>query len=111
MNPHAPCFAKRRYAAGPLVAAILAGATLAGAARADDILYIGAQAVVVDAQTQVIVDDQVLPAGAPLPFKRGMRMAVQYATGAAPRGAAPAAAAAATVVFSYAVRGPITSLR
>jgi len=110
MNSHAPGFAMRKFAGSTLVAGFMAGAALASGAHADDILQIGAQAVVVDAQTQIVVDEQVLPAGAALPFKPGMRLEVQYAPVAAMRGEAPAAAAAATVVFSYVVRGPITSL-
>ncbi len=85
---------------------------VASTAVADDVLDVQGRSVIVGPQTQIIVDDQVLPAGSPVPRKPGMRVEVTYAAGA--QGAAPApaagAAAAAAVVFSYAVRGPITSI-
>lgn len=74
-------------------------------AGAQEVLDIQGHAVIVDAQTQVIVDDTVLPPGSPLPQKRGMRVEAAHAPPNAPAGAI----AAATVVFSYAVRGPVTS--
>lgn len=86
-----------------LSSALALGAT---SALADDLLDINGHSVVVNAQTQVFVDGELLPAGAPLPQKTGMRIEASYAT-AAPRGVG---AAAATVVFSYAVRGPVTSV-
>lgn len=80
-------------------------------AMADDVLDVQGRSVIVGPQTQIIVDDQMLPAGSAVPSKPGMRVEVTYAGGSA--GSAPIAAgpaAAATVVFSYVVRGPVTSL-
>ncbi len=85
-----------------LVAALLCSALPAGA---QDVLDIQGHSVVVDAQTQVIVDGEALPSGSPLPQKRGMRVEATHATSLAPTGVI----AAATLVFSYAVRGPVTS--
>ena len=76
-------------------------------ALADAVLDINGRAVVVNAQTQVMVDDSVLPPGSPLPDKPGMRVEARYATTTTPPRGVPAAA---TVVFSYAVRGPVTSI-
>ncbi len=82
---------------------ILLGTTLSFAA---EVLDINGRMVVVDAQTQVIVDDQPLAPGAALPYKAGMRVEATYATTSQPRGVP----AAATVVFSYAERGAVTSI-
>lgn len=73
---------------------------------AADVLDVNGRAVVVDLQTQVFVDDQPLAPGAPLPDKPGMRIAATYAATISPRGVP----AAATVVFSYAERGAVTSI-
>lgn len=79
------------------------GCALAGAVETIDV---NGHAVRVDAQTQVVVDDAVLPSGSALPDKPGLRVEARYAATAAPLGVP----AAATVVFSYAVRGPVTSV-
>ena len=86
-------------------------------ALADEVIDVQGHAVLVDAQTEVFIDDELQPAGAPLPTRRGIRVVVRYAPAAnaadyamrpadAPLGAAPAA----TVIFSYAVRGAVTSI-
>lgn len=79
-------------------------ACAASAARADDVLRIGGHAVRVDAATAVFVDGELLAPGSALPDKPGMR--VEAYSRAGPRGDA----AAATLVFSYAVRGAVTSV-
>jgi len=80
-------------------------------AMAGDVLDVQGRSVIVGPQTQVIVDDQLLPLGSAVPSKPGMRVEVTYASGGAINAPlAPGPAAAATVVFSYVVRGPITSL-
>ena len=73
---------------------------------ADSSLDVNGRTVVVDAQTQVFIDDQPLAAGAPLPDKPGMRIEATFATARGVRGVP----AAATVVFSYAERGAVTSI-
>ncbi len=79
---------------------------LLGQVAADEVLIIDGRTVRVDATTQIRIDDQVLPPGSPLPTKFGMR--VEALTGQnALRGGDPIAQ---TVVFSYAMRGPITSI-
>ncbi|HEY6942842.1 DUF5666 domain-containing protein [Dokdonella sp.] len=88
----------------PLLVRLL-GAVMYARAGAVEILDVNGHSIAVDAQTQVIVDDVPLSPGSPLPDKPGLRVEARYATVAAPRGVA----AAATVVFSYAVRGPVTS--
>lgn len=75
-------------------------------ALADDVLDINGHRVRVDAHTQVFVDDALLPPGTPLPQKLGIRVEARVPA-AMLAGGAPAAA---TVVFSYAVRGVVTSV-
>jgi len=101
---------KRSRAISAHVAGVLLLA--AACAAADDLLDVQGRAVLVGPQTQILVDDQLLAPGAAVPTKPGMRVEVNYASGSVSRApaAAPAAAAAATVVFSYVVRGPVTSL-
>lgn len=91
---------------GPSLAATTLAAALAfaaHAAHADEVIDIGGHAVRIDASTMVYVDGEPLPAGAALPDKPGLRVEARYAP--APRGDA----AAATLVFSYAVRGAVTA--
>lgn len=87
-------------------AALALAATVActNPARADEVLDVSGHTVRVDASTTVFVDGEPLPSGAALPDKPGLRVEAHYATGA--RGDA----AAATLVFSYAVRGAVTSV-
>ena len=96
----------------PMLAVALASATLSAAAFTDaslaandDVIDIQGHAVVITPQTRIIVDDAPLPPGAPLPSQRGLRAIATFGAGAAPQGVG----AAATVVFSYAVRGAVTS--
>lgn len=92
-----------RFVLGSFIS-IFIGTTAASLAA--DVLDVNGHAVVVDAQTQVVIDDQPLAPGAPVPQKPGMRIEATYATTLAPRGVP----AAATVVFSYAERGAVTSI-
>lgn len=71
---------------------------------AQELLDIGGHLVRVDDATVVLVDGEPLAPGAPLPDKPGLRVEAHYAP--SPRGDA----AAATLVFSYAVRGAVTSI-
>ena len=87
-----------------LFAACAAAFALATAAHADDTLLVNGHAVHVDAGTLIVVDGEVQSPGQPLPDKPGIRIEAHLAATAA-RGAG----AAATIVFSYAVRGPVTS--
>lgn len=84
-----------------ILAACIAAAT---PAWANDTLDVNGHAITVDAQTRIIVDGTLLPLGSAVPQKTGMRVEAHYD---ALRGVG---AAAATVVFSYAVRGPVTSI-
>ncbi|MBO9664455.1 DUF5666 domain-containing protein [Dokdonella sp.] len=77
----------------------------AAPAGADELIEIQGRKVRLDAQTQLIVDDEILPPGSAPPAKRGLRAVATFP--GAQRGGAPAAA---TVVFSYAVRGAVTSV-
>lgn len=86
-----------------LTVAVLAGA--ASPAAADEVIDIQGRRIRIDAQTQLVVDGEPLPAGSAPPSKRGLRAAARFAPGL--RRGAPAAA---TVVFSYAVRGAVTSV-
>ena len=88
----------------PLVGAIC----FASAVHADDVLLINSHAVRVDAGTSIVVDGETLPAGSPVPNKPGLRAEARYNAATTAAGV-NGAAAAATVVFSYAVRGPVTS--
>ncbi len=85
----------------PMLIALMAAAS---PVMADDVIEIQGHAVRIDAQTQLIVDGEALPAGSSPPSKRGLRAIASFPAGSL-RGAAPAA----TVVFSYAVRGAVTS--
>ena len=76
-------------------------------ALADEVIDIQGHSVLIDGSTTVIVDDQVLPFGSPLPRTPGLRAEARYASNSTH--AAQGAAAAATVVFSYAVRGAVTT--
>lgn len=82
-----------------------AAAVCCATSGAVETIDVNGHAVLVDATTQVVVDDVPLPPATPPPDKPGLRVEVRYAATAAPRGVP----AAATVVFSYAVRGPVTS--
>jgi len=75
-------------------------------ASAEEDLVIDGRTIHVDASTQIRVDDQVLPPGTPLPTSFGLRVEAQTAQDAR-RGGVPVAQ---TVVFSYAMRGPVTSI-
>jgi hypothetical protein len=86
--------------------AVSLAATGASAVAADGLLDINGHAVLVDPTTAVFVDDAPLAPGAALPDKPGLRVEARYAATRAPGGVP----AAATVVFSYAVRGPVTSI-
>ncbi len=89
----------------PLLA--LAGAGVP--ASADEVIRIGGREVLVDGATEVIVDGEPWPAGVPLPRRPGMRSEVRFApTGAStPSGVGEPAQ---VVVFSYALRGPVTAV-
>ncbi|MGB0133248.1 DUF5666 domain-containing protein, partial [Dokdonella sp.] len=80
---------------------------LAQAAVAAETIDIQGHPVLVDSNTIIVVDDEILPPGSPLPTKFGLRSEVRFDANAthAPQGAV----AAATVIFSYAVRGSVTS--
>ena len=86
---------------------VLMFAMLSVAARADDVLHVQGHLVPIDSGTTVIVDGEVLPPGAPLPLNRGMRVEASFPAAAAR--APGAVVAAGTVIFSYAVRGAVTS--
>jgi hypothetical protein len=83
--------------------ALVASLATGSMARADEVLDVGGHPVRVDASTAVFVDGELQPPGAALPDKIGLRVEARFAPHA--RGAA----AAATLVFSYAVRGAVTS--
>jgi hypothetical protein len=78
--------------------------TVAAPARANDTLDVNGHSIAIDAQTQIIVDGDVLPPGSTVPQKTGMRVEARFDS---LRGVG---AAATTVVFSYAERGPVTSI-
>jgi hypothetical protein len=77
-------------------------------ALADEFIDVQGHPVFVDSATTIVVDDQVLPPGSLLPQTPGLRTEVRYSTSTvqSPFGAVPAA----TVIFSYAVRGSVTSV-
>ena len=79
-------------------------------AAADELIDIQGHAVLLDGSTVIVVDDQVLPPGSPIPATPGLRTEVRYPDSTiaqpGPRGVLPAAA---TVIFSYAVRGSVTA--
>ena len=76
---------------------------------ADELIDVQGHAVWVDNGTTLVVDDEVLPPGSAVPQKPGLRTEVRYPQALmaqpGPHGVVPAA----TVVFSYAVRGSVTS--
>lgn len=78
-------------------------------AFAVETLRINDHAVYVDADTVVIVDGETLPAGSPLPDKPGLRVEARIAAMTARPATPNGVPTAATLVFSYAVRGPVTS--
>jgi hypothetical protein len=84
---------------------VLAGLAVSGSAAAQ-MIDVDGRAIAVDGNTRFIIDDVALPAGSPAPRKFGMRVEVD-AGGVQAKGIAPLAQ---TVVFSYALRGPVTSL-
>jgi hypothetical protein len=79
-------------------------------AIADDLIDIQGHPILVDGSTTIVVDDQVLPPGSAIPQKPGLRAEARYpdavVTGQGPQGVVPPAA---TVIFSYAVRGSVTT--
>lgn len=87
----------------PFLALVL----LAQAATAETIDIQG-HPVLVDSSSIIVVDGEILPPGSPVPDKPGLRAEARFVTSAthAPQGAV----AAATVIFSYAVRGSVTSI-
>jgi hypothetical protein len=91
-----------------LLAPFVGAICFASAVHADDVLLINSHAVRVDAGTSIVVDGETLPAGSPAPNKPGLRAEARYNAATTAAGV-NGAAAAATVVFSYAVRGPVTS--
>lgn len=76
---------------------------------ADELIDVQGHAVWVDNGTTLVVDDEILPPGSAVPQKPGLRTEVRYPQSLmaqpGPHGVVPAA----TVVFSYAVRGSVTS--
>jgi hypothetical protein len=76
-------------------------------AWAQTVFEVGGRLVEIGPATQIRVDGEVLPPGSPLPRKAGLRMEVVYPPDAR-RGVVPEPAQ--TLVFSYALRGPVTSL-
>lgn len=88
----------------------LAIATLflfARTALAAETIDIQGYPVLVDSNTIIVVDDEILPAGSPVPAKLGLRSEARFEPNATH--AVQGAVAAATVIFSYAVRGSVTS--
>jgi len=83
--------------------------TVSRAAFADDVLDIQGRRVAVDAQTQIIVDDLILPPGSPVPQKPGMRVEARFADMVGLHGVG-GGGPAVTVIFSYALKGPVTSI-
>ena len=81
--------------------------TLAGPALADDVLDVQGRRVIVGPQTEIVVDDEILPPGSPVPQKPGLRVEARFPPGRDPQGAG---GAAITVIFSYALKGPVTSV-
>jgi len=85
----------------------LALIVLSGQCVAQRVFEVGGRLVEVGPATDVIVDGEVLPSGSMLPRKSGLRMEVTFPP-ANLRGVVPEPAQ--TLVFSYALRGPVTSL-
>lgn len=77
-------------------------------ALADDVLDIQGRRVVVGPQTEIFVDDQLLAPGSPVPQKPGLRVEARFAEGGGTRGVG--VDPAITVIFSYALKGPVTSI-
>ena len=82
---------------------------IAAPALADDVLDVQGRRVVIGPQTEIVVDDQVLPPGSPVPQKPGLRVEARFAQTRAPDGGG-AGDPAITVIFSYALKGPVTSI-
>jgi Domain of unknown function (DUF5666) len=82
---------------------------MSGSAAADDVLDIQGRRVVVGPATQIVVDDEPLPPGSPVPQKPGLRVEARFANGLGMHGAG-AGDPAITVIFSYALKGPVTSV-
>lgn len=70
-------------------------------------LNVDGRRIAVDATTGIVIDDVLQPPGTPLPRYFGMRVEVD-AGGILAKGVA--GAPAQTVIFSYALRGPVTSV-
>ncbi|SFN41616.1 DUF5666 domain-containing protein [Dokdonella immobilis] len=91
------------------LAVLLALLVPAVPAVADEFIDIQGHPVWVDSSTTIVVDDEVLPPGSPIPQTPGLRAEARFPTASAaqpgPHGVVPAA----TIVFSYAVRGSVTS--
>ncbi|HSS07693.1 MAG TPA: hypothetical protein VLK83_11225, partial [Rhodanobacteraceae bacterium] len=59
---------------------------IAAPALADDVLDVQGRRVVIGPQTEIVVDDQVLPPGSPVPQKPGLRVEARFAQTRAPDG-------------------------
>jgi hypothetical protein len=88
---------------------ITALASVGTAASADDVLDVQGRRVVVGPQTQIVVDDVLLAPGSPVPQKPGLRVEATFAAPIGPQGVG-AGDPAITVIFSYALKGPVTSV-
>lgn len=80
---------------------------IAAPALADDVLDVQGRRVVVGPDTTIVVDDEILPPGSSVPQKPGFRVEARFAPVRAPDGVG--AEPAITVIFSYALKGPVTS--
>ncbi|MGH8171793.1 MAG: DUF5666 domain-containing protein, partial [Rhodanobacteraceae bacterium] len=87
---------------------ICAMSAFGGGASAEDVLDVQGRYVVVGPQTQIIVDDVVLPPGSPVPQQPGLRVEARLAGTRALQGVP--VDPAITVIFSYALKGPVTSI-
>jgi len=82
---------------------------LAEPALADDVLDIQGRRIIVGPDTALVVDDALLPPGSPVPQKPGLRVEARFAPARAVAGGG-AGEPAITVIFSYALKGPVTSI-
>lgn len=80
-----------------------------GVAGADDVIDIQGRRVVVGPSTEVVVDGELLPPGSPVPQKPGLRVEARLVPAVGPQGAG-GVEPAVTVIFSYALKGPVTSV-
>ena len=80
---------------------------IAAPALADDVLDVQGRRVVVGPDTTIVVDDEILPPGSPVPQKPGLRVEARFAPTRAIDGVG--AEPAITVIFWYALKGPVTS--